>query len=296
MKRMTTLPQNRLARGAYLMLQRYLRHNVNIQSAALAFYLMFMIFPFLIFISSLLGLLHLDVAGILEGLSKVLPEFVVDFVGVYLNHVGQNANVRLLLFGLFFSIYFPMRAANTLMRAVRTAYHLGPPRGAVKHMLKTLLYTVTLILTIAITLTVTSVSDTVLRYAVDHFGLPPFVASLWGRLRFPVAGAGAFFALFLLYAFTQDTRQPWRNLYPGVLASLAAWLVLSYIYAVYMENFANYSLLYGSIGTAMALLVWMYLTSVTFIMGAELNATLISLRHEQEILLPPKKGQIKGAR
>lgn len=295
-KRMTTLPQNRLARGAYLMVQRHLRHNVTIQSAALAFYLLFMIFPFLIFVSSLLGLLHLDVAGILEGLGKVLPEFVVDFVGVYLNHVGQNSDVRLLLFGLFFSIYFPMRAANTLMRAVRTAYHLGPPRGAVKHMLKTLLYTVTLILTIAVTLTVTSVSDTVLRYAVDHFGLPPFVASLWGRLRFPVAGAGAFFALFLLYAITQDTRQPWRNLYPGVLASLVAWLILSYIYAVYVENFANYSLLYGSIGTVMALLVWMYLTSITLIMGAELNATLISLRHERETIPQPGKSQTKGAR
>lgn len=296
MKHVTTLPQNRLARGAYLMLQRYLRHNVNIQSAALAFYMMFMIFPFLIFVSALLGLLHLDVAGILLGLGKVLPKFVVDFIGVYLNHVGHNSNVRLLLFGLFFSIYFPMRAANTLMRAVRTAYHLGPPRGALTHMIKTLLYTVTLILTIAVILIVTSVSDTLLHYAVDHFGLPPFVAPLWGRLRFPVAGAGAFFALFLLYALTQDTRQPWRNLYPGVLASLATWLVLSFIYAAYMENFANYSLLYGSIGTAMALLVWMYLTSEILIMGAELNATLISLRHEKEILAPPEKGQMKGAR
>ena len=64
-----SLPRNRLIRGAYLMIQRYLRHNVGSQAAALAFYLLFMIFPFLIFISALLGLLQLDVAGILAGLA-----------------------------------------------------------------------------------------------------------------------------------------------------------------------------------------------------------------------------------
>ena len=102
------LPQNRLVRGVYLMVQRYLRHNVAIQSASLAFYLLFMIFPFLIFISSLLGLLHLDVAGILTGLSTILPKTVVELVEVYLNYVEKASDLRILLFGLFFSIYFPM--------------------------------------------------------------------------------------------------------------------------------------------------------------------------------------------
>lgn len=275
------LPENRFLRGVYMMVQRYLRHNVAIQSAALAFYLLFMIFPFLIFLSSLLGLLRLDVAAILKDLGEILPAFIVDFIGVYLSHVSQNATVRLLVFGLFFSIYFPMRAANTLMRAVRTAYHLGPPQRAGLHLLKTLVYTMMLILTIALTLTLMSVSNRVLGYAVEHFGLPLFVAELWATLRFPLAGAAAFFALIMLYAITQDARQPLRNLYPGVLASLVAWMMLSSVYAAYVENIANYSLLYGSIGTVMALLVWMNLTSAALIMGAELNATLIALRRGQ---------------
>lgn len=275
------LPQNRLVRGAYLMLRRYMRHGVAIQSAALAFYLLFTIFPLMIFISSLLGLLHLDVAGILRDLGEVLPKMVVDFIGVYLVHVGENANVRLLMFGLVFTIYFPMRAANTLMRAVRTAYHLGPPRRAALHLAKTLVYTVLLLLALVLTLTLISVSNTVLQYAVANFRLPPFVAALWARLRFPLAALLACFALLALYAITQDDRQPWRNLYPGVLASLAAWLVLSWGYAIYMENIANYSLLYGSIGTVMALLVWLNMSAAALIMGAELNGTLMSLRREK---------------
>ena len=275
------LPKSKFLRGALLMVRRYGRHNVTIQSAALAFFLLFAIFPMMIFLSALLGLLHLDVAGILADLGEILPKVAVDFVGVYLVHVVENSNVRLLMFGLVFSIYFPMRAANTLMRAVRTAYHLGPPRHALTHLLRTLAYTVLLLVTIVLTLTLMSVSNAFLQYAVENFALPSFVADLWATLRFPLAAVVSCFVLLALYAIAQDGRQPWRNLLPGVLASLGAWLALSWIYALYMENMANYSLLYGSIGTVMALLVWLYMSAATFIMGAELNGTIISLRREE---------------
>ncbi len=241
------LPQNRFLRGIYLLVQRYLRHNVGMQGAALAFYLLFMIFPLLIFVSSLLGLLQLDVDAILAAVQEFLPREIVSFIGVYLTYVGRNPSVKLLLFGLFFSLYFPMRATNTLMRSVRIAYHLGPPRGALTQLVKTLLYT----------------------------------AVLWAKLRFPVAAVAGYFALFFLYALSQDGRQPWRNIWPGTMAALGAWLALNWLYSTYVENFADYSLLYGSIGTAIALLIWLYMTAVTLIMGAELNATLISLRKDR---------------
>lgn len=279
--KLPALPKNRFLRGLYLMAKRYLRHNVAIQSAALAFYLLFMIFPFLIFISALLGLLQLDVAAILRALEELLPGEIVDFVAVYLNYVGANPSPQLLVFGLCFSIYFPMRATNSLMRSVRTAYHLGPPRGAVSHALKTLLYTVVLIVAIALTLTLMSVSDRILAYAVAHFRLPAFVAELWARLRFPVVAVVGYFALFFLYALAQDSRQPWRNIWPGTLAALAAWMGLSWLYAWYVENIAHYSLLYGSIGTVIVLLIWLNMSAMTLIMGAELNGTLMSLRKDR---------------
>ena len=274
------LPHNRLLRGAYLMIQRYLRHNVGIQSAALAFYLLFMIFPFLIFISALLGLLRLDVAGILLALGEILPRGVVDLIEVYLTYVSRNPSPHLLVFGLVFSIYFPMRATNSLMRSVRTAYHLGPPRGPVRHVLNTLLYTVLLIVTIAAALALMTVGDRILSYAVVHFRLPFFVAEAWTKLRFPVVAVLCYFALFLLYALAQDVRQPWRNIWPGTLAALTAWMAVSWLYAFYVDNIANYSLLYGSLGTVIALMIWLYMSSVVLIMGAELNGTIMSLRKD----------------
>ena len=273
-------PKNLFLRGIYLMTRRYLRHNVGIQSAALAFYLLFTLFPVLIFISALLGLLNLDVAAIIQALRTILPADVLNLVEMYLTYVSSNHSPQLLLFGLFFSIYLAMRATNALMRSVRTAYHLGPPRGVILPRVKALLYTVLLIITIALTLTLMTVGDRVLIYAVEHFHLPAVAAGMWARLRFPVSALVGYFALFFLYALAQDGRQPWRNIWPGTLAALAAWLFISWVYAMYVNNFANYSVLYGSIGTVIVLLIWLNLTAVTLIMGAELNGTLISLRKD----------------
>ena len=275
------LPQNRFLRGIYLLVQRYLRHNVGMQGAALAFYLLFMIFPFLIFISALLGLLDLNITGMMTVLSDFLPEEVVDLLRMYFTYVTDNPSPQLMVFGLVFSIYFPMRATNSLMAAVRTAYHLGPPKGFITQWIKVLLYTVTLIVTIALTLSLMTFGERALWYAVEHFHLPAVAAGMWARLRFPVSALVGYFALFFLYALAQDGRQPWRNIWPGTMAALGAWLALNWLYSTYVENFADYSLLYGSIGTAIALLIWLYMTAVTLIMGAELNATLISLRKDR---------------
>lgn len=274
------LPRNKLWRGTYLMFQRYLGHSVAIQSAALAFYLLFTIFPLLIFLNALLGLLHLDAAELLEGVTEILPGAVVRFANTYLIYLSGTSSVRLLLFGLFFSIYFPMRATNALMRAVRNAYHLSPPRETGKHLLKTLAYTVLLIVTLALSITLLTVGGKLLSYATEHFGLPLVAAELWTRLRFPVITGLMYLALFVLYALSQDGRQPRRNIYPGVLVSLAAWILVSLLYSFYVEKIASYSLIYGSIGTVIVLMIWLNLSGMVLIMGAELNGTLISLRRE----------------
>lgn len=272
------LLENRFFRFCALMVRRYLRHGVGAQAASLAFYLLFMIFPFMIFLSALLGLLQLDVASILRALGEVMPREAVELIGTYLSYVQENSSVRLAVFGLVFSIWFPMRAANTLMRSVRTAYRLGPPRTPIIHTIKSLLYTVMLIVTIALTLIAVTVTDRVLGWAVVKLRLPEFVAYLWETLRFPVAGVAGFFALYGLYALAQDRRQSLKDLWPGTVFALGAWLGISWLYNFYVENFAHYSVLYGSIGTIIVLLIWLNLTAVVLIMGAEMNGVLMQLR------------------
>lgn len=276
-----TPPRNGFMRGAYLMGRRYLKHQVGMRSAALAFYLLFAIFPILIFISALVGILHADIEEELIRLGDFLPNSVVVIIRRYLTFVAANPSPRLLTFALVFSVYFPTRAANALIHSVRKAYRLGPPAAALGQLLKTLLYTVLLTVGVVLTVTLMTVSNRILAWAVANLNLPLFVADLWGMLRFPVIALIGFSALFALYALAQDGPIHPRDIWPGTLGALFGWMAVSWLYTFYVNNIARYSLLYGSLGTMMVLLIWLNLSAMVLILGAELNGTLISLRKER---------------
>ncbi|MBD5160766.1 MAG: YihY/virulence factor BrkB family protein [Oscillibacter sp.] len=258
--------------------ERYFLHGVAQEAAALAYYLLFTLFPLMIFLSSLLGLLELDISGIIQGLTPLLPAGVLDLVESYLSYVSRTSSRTMLWFGLVFTIYFPMRAADCLMIAVRRAYHLPRPKNQIFYMMKVLLYTVFLLVTIALTLALATVGRAALEFAGRFVVMPEAFIDLWSGLRFLVLGGVMFAAVGLLYAAAQDSRQPARNVLPGAIAALAAWMVVSAAFSFYVENFAHYSVIYGALGTVIVLMMWLNLTAVVLIMGAEINGVLASIR------------------
>ena len=259
-------------------LERYFLHGVGQEAAALAYYLLFTIFPLLIFLSSLLGLLNLDISGITQSLNALLPAGVVELVESYLSYVSQTSSRAMLWFGLVFTIYFPMRAADCLMTSVRRAYHLPRPKNQLFYTAKVLLYTVFLLFAIMLTLALATVGRAALELAGRFVVVPEAFIELWSDLRFLVLGGVMFGAVGLLYAAAQDTRQPARNVVPGTVAALLGWMVVSAAFSFYVENFANYTLIYGALGTIIVLMMWLNLTAMVLIMGAEINGVLVSLR------------------
>ena len=272
-------------------LGRYFNHGVAHEAAALAYYLLFMLFPLMIFFSSLLGLLDLDVSGIILSLSHLLPKGVLDVLESYLTYVGETSSRTMLWFGLVFTIYFPMRAADCLMTSVRRAYHLPRPKNQIFYMAKVLLYTVFLLVSIALALALTMIGRQMLEFAGRFVVVPEAFIELWSGLRFVVLGGVMFAAIGLLYAAAQDTRQPVRNILPGAGLALAAWMIVSAAFSFYVENFASYSVIYGALGTVIVLMMWLNLTALALIMGAEVNGVLIALRGEQA--RRPWRGQKK---
>ena len=251
---MRRLPETWPGRFLTHILRRFFAHDVGRQGAALAYYLLFTLFPFLIFLSSLLGLLDLDISGIMGSLSPLLPASVLELIETYLTYVARTSSPAMLWFGLVFTIWFPMRAADCLMHAVRRAYRLSRPKNQLAYNFKVLLYTVFLLMTIALSLALATVGGRVLRSVGWLLELPEPFIELWSDLRFLVLGVLVVGAVGALYAMAQD--------------------------AYYVENFANYSVIYGALGAIIVLMVWLNLTAVVLILGAEINGVLIAMAAE----------------
>lgn len=267
--------RQRGATVAVRLIRRYRFHDVGQQGAALAYYLLFSLFPILILISSLIGQVELDISGILDTLAPILPTDVLTLAETYLRYVAEHVSISMLWFCAIFSIWFPTRATGCLMRAVRRAYDLGLPKHRMLYAFKVLFFTVLLLLCLVLTLLLVTLSSRITEALGGIFSLPKSFPRIWGILRFAALGAVIFALLFALYAAAQDKRCPLRAIVPGAALSTFAWLVLSTGYAFYAENISNYSAIYGALGTVVILLIWLYLSSMTLIMGAEFNHILL---------------------
>ena len=281
-------PRTGFGRLAGDMIRRYYVHDVARDSAALTYYLLFAIFPLLIFVSTLLGILELDIASITAVLAPILPSDVVDIIRTYLEYVAANQSRQLLWFSLVFSIWFPMRSTGCLMHSLRKAFGRSAPENILLGQLRTLLFTIWMIFVIGLTLALVVVGRRALYFLSGFLPLSETFISVWGYLRFIILGLVMAISLGILYQLALGQRRPLREVLPGVGSSLAAWLLLSMAFSYYVENMARYAQLYGSIATIVVVLLWLYMSGQVLILGAELSASLI---HRKKHAAPSSGGE-----
>ena len=281
-------PRTGFGRLAGDMIRRYYVHDVARDSAALTYYLLFAIFPLLIFVSTLLGVLELDIASITAVLAPILPSDVVDIIRTYLEYVAANQSRQLLWFSLVFSIWFPMRSTGCLMHSLSKAFGRSAPENILLGQLRTLLFTIWMIFVIGLTLTLVVVGRRALYFLSGFLPLSETFISVWGYLRFIILGLVMAISLGILYQLALGQRRPLREVLPGVGSSLAAWLLLSMAFSYYVENMARYAQLYGSIATIVVVLLWLYMSGQVLILGAELSASLI---HRKKHAAPSSGGE-----
>lgn len=260
------------------------KHEVGESAAALTYYLLFAMFPMLIFVSNLLGSLALNIDAITRTLTPVMPNEVVYLLETYLNYVQEESSGVLFWFSLVFSVWFPFRAVRSLTKDVRRAYQLGQPEKPLRHCFCQVVFTVAFLLFITVSLVlsvfgrrfITTISNWF--HLGSYYTLPPFFLQLWQYLRFLLVGALMFLILGILYTVAQDKRCSVKAQMPGILIAMVLWLVASIGFSLYVENFGKYSVVYGALGTVIVLLLWLYMTSFAMILGAEINAAVLDAK------------------
>lgn len=273
------------------LIDRYYAHDVARDGAALTYYLLFAIFPLLVFVSTLVGLMDLDIEETLTAMSRILPEQVLGIVGSYLEYVSTSPSRQLLVFSLIFSVWFPLRATSCLMHSVRKAYGVSRPASMVGGTLRNFFFTLWLIVTIAASIVLTTVGHRALAFAAKFVHLSDSFIDLWGSLRFVLLGVVMLLVLVPMNMVAQGRRCPLWEVVPGVLLSMAAWLALSLAFSYYVEQVAHYSELYGSIATIVVVLLWLYMTGQVLIMGAEYNGARLAYRSAKSVPLPKEEEQ-----
>lgn len=254
-----------------LTIQGYFDNKVGRNAAAMTYYLLFAMFPFFIFVTSLLGLLHLPTLTLDGQITRFLPEDVVAFLNLAIEHITKSSNNALLTFGLVFSVWFPLRAVSNLMEAINDIY--GEEKSG-SHSIRTAILTALTIVLIPAMLLLLLLGERVLGFVGEYIPISAEFISGWSRMRFVPMAAALLFMLSAVYFFSPSKIQKVRYILPGAVLSMGVWMLFSLIFSYYVDHMGRYSIIYGSIGVIIALLVWMDWSMIAMLMGAVFNVAL----------------------
>lgn len=269
--------QNRLFYVCKRMVTRFFTDGISRAAAELSYFLLFSLFPLLMFLNSVLARLDISLASI-EPVLELLPQALRGIIESYLRYIGEQPSVSPMVLGIALTLYFLSRAVRSMMRTVNTIYHIEVQRGGVADFLISVGITAGFLVSIVLSFVLVVAGRTILRLLPNFFPIPQAVLDLTQYTSFVVMIVFIFAFLMLFNRIVPNLSLRFREIWPGALFSLGAWLLVSWAFSFYVDNMSNYSVLYGSLAAIMVLMLWLYLVSMILLMGPQLNHTLVVMR------------------
>ncbi|MCB9761237.1 MAG: YihY/virulence factor BrkB family protein [Alphaproteobacteria bacterium] len=249
------------------------RDHLIDRAAAIAYFQLFAIFPLLMAVVGTLFLFDLQaqLTAVTRLINDAFPPSLARLLISELEHVAGVNRVGRIIVGLGVALYAEQRAMNATIRGVNTAWATAEDRGLVGRFMG-LVLTLFVLAATAVAITALTVGGWILVWVGDQAWLPESTVTLVMVLRWPVILFLAHAVINLLYRLGANTplRMAWSTW--GSLFATAAWVVVSLGFQVYLERIVDLGATYGSLGTAIGLLLYFYLLGFLVLLGAEMDA------------------------
>lgn len=253
----------------------FLNDEMSTYASALAYQMLFSLFPFLLFLIALIGFLHLpDFFSWLRLQAElVLPGQALEQVNPVIDQL-QESKGGLLSVGIVIALWTASAGVRLMMSAMNAAYDVPESRPVWKRIPLSILYTVGFACMLLAVAALMVLGPQVMEWIASQVGLGDFIVTLWTILRWPVIVILMMVAVALMYYVMPDVQQKFRFITPGSVLAVVVWIVASLGFGFYVSNFADYNAMYGSIGTIIVLLLYFYISSAVLLLGAEMNAVI----------------------
>jgi membrane protein len=255
-------------------------------AAQLAYYLVLALFPFILFLVAVLDTFSNPefARQILVYLEQVLPGEVYRIIEGYIEQFlgNENSAPGLLSVGILGTIWAASGAFSAIIDALNKAYDVEETRPYWKVKGIAILMTIGLSGLVLTGVLLLVAGPPIGEAIAGYFGLDYVFNVVWNIARWPVALLFLVLTVALIYYFAPDAGQPFRWITPGGFIGVFLWMLASLAFRFYIANFGgdSYSATYGSIGAVIILLLYLYISSLAILFGAELNATLVRMKQE----------------
>jgi membrane protein len=280
-------------------LKEFKDDNVTDWAAALTYYGVLALFPAIIALVSTLGLVGpSSTTPLLDHLAKLAPGPARDIITGAIKQVASGRSTAGFAFivGLALAIWSASSYVGAFARASNAIYEVPEGRPFWKLRPMQLIVTTVMIVLLAACAIAVVVTGPVAKDVGDLVGAGSAAVTAWDIAKWPVIALVVITMISILYYATPNVKQPaFKWITPGAVLALVVWLIASAAFAFYVANFASYNKVYGTLGGVVAFLVWLWISNIAVLLGAELNAELergreleAGLPADDEIQLEPR--------
>jgi membrane protein len=259
------------------------------KASSLAYSFMLAIFPAIIFLFTLIPYVPIDnfQEQLMSLIALVLPIEAYTAVQSTLFDIVKNQNSKLLSFGFVFAIIFSTNGVHNLMEAFNKSSLIIETRSWLKQRLVALYLTLLILFALIFALIVMTIGEYILNLLKTELG---FRDSFWiyvlNMARWSIIIVLYFVTIALLYRYGPAHAKKWKFFSAGSWMSTILAILTFWGFSFYINNFGNYNKLYGSIGTLLVLMIWLYLNSLIILIGFELNASIDLSKRSIKIVKP----------
>jgi membrane protein len=256
---------------------RAFQHDAFSIAKASAYSSILTFFPALLVVGSVLATSRKGAPYLREisyALSRILPAGGNTAMN-FLRGASQRP-VSLLITASLLTLWTASGVMVSWMEGFRRCYELPKIWGLVKERLISFLLVVFALIPMTFsTLLVafgSKIETTILFYTAHEFSA--YILLMWTCIRWLIATLTSIAVIALIYHNAVPRTQPWHTVIPGATLATGLWFSSTLLFGFYLQHYADYGVIYGSLGAAIALLVWMYMVSLVILIGAEFNAML----------------------
>jgi membrane protein len=282
----TKLPKRawlRVLRGAG---REFSQDSLTDSAAALTYYAVLALFPAVLALISIVGFLGPDTTTkLLNNLGTIVPGSIQSTLKQIITSLqggGQQKAGVAFIIGLALSIWSASGYIAAFMRAANVVYDVPEGRPAWKTIPTRLATTVVLLILMVAVAVIVVFTGPVAQQAGNLLGLGSAAVTAWGIVKWPVLLLILMVMVAILYWAAPNAKQGLRWISPGSVLGVGVWLIASGLFAVYLANFANYQKTYGTFAGVIIFFVWIWISNLAILLGAEFNAELDRARAEAD--------------
>lgn len=260
--------------------QKVTQADLSGMGAQLAYFFLLSLFPLLIFVMTLVPFLNLPQEQVYTMMKELLPEQVYSLIGDTLKDVLENRNGGLLSVGILATLWSASNGVNALIKSLNQSYGKAETRPFIIARSMSVVFTLVLILLVVVALILPVFGSQIGHFLANTIGLGEQFGAIFDKFRILLPPLVIFCGLVFMYWLGPNVKMYLRSAIPGAIVSTVCWLVISYVFSIYINNFSNYSATYGSIGGIIILMLWLYITGMVLMIGGLVNA-IMQERKEQ---------------